>query len=43
MLPNKDLLDVLLPAYALAPPGANHRPARPSWEAALAMIKERRG
>ena len=29
-------------AYALAPPGANHRPALPSWEAAIAQIKERR-
>lgn len=29
-------------AYALAPPGANHRPARPSWEAAVAEIERRR-
>lgn len=29
-------------AYALAPPGANHRPARPSWEAAIAEIRARR-
>ena len=29
-------------AYALAPPGANHRPARPSWEAAIAEIQQRR-
>lgn len=28
-------------AYALAPPGANHRPARPSWEAAIAEIERR--
>ncbi|NCM95913.1 MAG: hypothetical protein GW948_00925 [Rhodobacterales bacterium] len=27
------------PAYALAPPGANHRPARPSWNAALAEVR----
>ena len=27
-------------AYALAPPGANHRPARPSWEEAIARIKK---
>ena len=26
-------------AYALAPPGANHRPARPSWEAAIEAIR----
>ena len=29
-------------AYALAPPGANHRPARPSWKAAIAEIEQRR-
>lgn len=29
-------------AYALAPPGANHTPARPSWENALENIKSRR-
>jgi len=29
-------------AYALAPPGANHRPARPSWEAAIKCIQSRR-
>ena len=28
-------------ARALAPPGANHRPARPSWEAAIAEVKRR--
>lgn len=28
-------------AYALAPPGANHKPARPSWEAAIEEIKRR--
>ena len=26
-------------AYALSPPGANHKPAKPSWEAAIAKIK----
>lgn len=26
-------------AYALAPPGANHKPARPSWERAIAKIR----
>jgi hypothetical protein len=30
-------------AYALAPPGANHRPARPSWQAAIDQIKAKRG
>ena len=25
-------------AYALAPPGANHRPARPSWDAAVKAV-----
>lgn len=29
-------------AYALAPPGANHKPARPSWEAVIAEVKARR-
>ncbi len=29
-------------AYALAPPGANHKPARPSWEAAIAEIRARK-
>lgn len=29
-------------AYALAPPGANHSPAKPSWEAAIARIEARR-
>jgi len=29
-------------AYALAPPGANHKPARPSWDAALDEIRARR-
>jgi hypothetical protein len=28
-------------AYALAPPGANHLPARPSWEAAITEIRRR--
>ncbi|BDX00910.1 hypothetical protein [Maricaulis maris] len=27
-------------AYAVAPPGANHRPARPSWEAAASWVRE---
>lgn len=31
-----------LGAYALAPPGANHRPARPSWEAAITEVEARR-
>jgi len=35
---NVDCID----AYALAPPGANHRPARPSWEGAIDQIKARR-
>jgi hypothetical protein len=30
-------------AYALAPPGCNHRPAASSWEAAAAMVEKRRG
>ena len=29
-------------AFALAPPGANHKPARPSWERVIAAIEERR-
>ena len=29
-------------AYALAPPGANHKPARPSWERAISCIEKRR-
>lgn len=29
-------------AYALAPPGANHKPAQPSWQAAIAEIEQRR-
>lgn len=29
-------------AYALAPPGANHKPAKPSWKAAIQQIIERR-
>lgn len=29
-------------AYALAPPGANHKPARPSWQAAIAEVIARR-
>lgn len=28
-------------ARALAPPGANHRPARPSWDATIAEVKLR--
>lgn len=31
-----------LDAYAHAPPGANHRPARTSWKAAIRTIRERR-
>jgi hypothetical protein len=31
-----------LEAYALAPPGANHKPAKPSWERAIAEIEARR-
>ena len=31
-----------VPAYSLAPPGANHKPARPSWEAAIDLVKSRR-
>lgn len=31
-----------LDAYALAPPGANHKPARPSWEAVISEIEARR-
>lgn len=27
-----------IPCYAFAPPGANHKPARPSWEAALSQL-----
>ena len=27
--------------YALSPPGASHRPARPSWERAIAAVRER--
>jgi hypothetical protein len=29
-----------LKAYAVAPPGANHKPARPSWEAAARWVRE---
>ena len=35
--------DGWLRAYALAPPGANHRPARPSWEAAIRAVRAKRG
>lgn len=31
-----------LSAYSFAPPGANHRPARPSWEAVIESVRERR-
>jgi ATP adenylyltransferase len=31
-----------LSAYALSPPGANHKPARPSWKNAIKEIKGRR-
>ena len=30
----------LIVAYAIAPPGSNQRPARPSWEAAAARARE---
>lgn len=30
-------------AYALAPPGANFGPARPSWQAAIEKVRSRRG
>lgn len=30
-------------ARALAPPGANHKPARPSWQAAIAEVHRRHG
>lgn len=29
-------------AYALAPPGANHKPAKPSWIAAIEAVKAKR-
>lgn len=29
-------------AYALAPPGANHKPAKPSWQAAIDKVSARR-
>lgn len=29
-------------AYSLAPPGANHGPARPSWETAIQAVKAKR-
>lgn len=32
-----------LAARSLAPPGSNHRPARPSWDAAIAEIRRRTG
>lgn len=28
--------------YALAPPGANHKPAKPSWEKAIEIVKSKR-
>lgn len=28
-----------IPCHAFAPPGANHKPARPSWEAALERLQ----
>ena len=31
-----------LTAYALAPPGSNHKPARPSWERVITKIEDRR-
>ncbi len=30
----------LIQAYSIAPPGANHKPARPSWEAAAAQARK---
>ncbi len=30
----------LIKAYSLAPPGCNHKPARPSWEAAAAKVRK---
>ena len=30
----------LIKAYAIAPPGSNHKPARPSWIAAAAQARE---
>lgn len=27
-------------AYAVAPPGCNHKPARPSWEAAVRWVRD---
>ncbi len=38
----RDLPCPWIKAYALAPPGANHRPARPSWEDAIAALEARR-
>lgn len=38
----RDLPCNWISAYSLAPPGANHRPARPSWEAAIAVIEAKR-
>lgn len=35
----RDLHCEWIRAYALAPPGANHRPARPGWEAAIEIIE----
>ena len=34
-----DLSTRLIKAYSIAPPGANHHPARPSWEAAAVMVR----
>ena len=31
-----------IPAYALSPPGANHKRALPSWQAAIEKIKAQR-
>lgn len=31
-----------LEANAVAPPGADHKPARPTWERAVEVIKSRR-
>ena len=31
-----------IPARALAPPGANHKPAKPSWENAIEIVQSKR-
>jgi len=37
----KFISNPILTAYALAPPGANHHPAKPSWISAIENIKEK--